>query len=232
MAQPADLVRLVTVFDLRDDTPAPVETAEFGIVGQFTAPPTTGAAWDTALLTLAQGAADLWSTGISPAFFSHGDSLKQCRAIRMSAAGATLNEQVAAPAAPWVGDATQHSLPWSSSLVVSLYTYTPGSFIAHAGRRRGRVYPPPLNISVLNTVNQGTISPANALTMLNDFHDWLFAVAGLPALATLGIEWQPGVLSLAAGNFNRLTDLAIDTKIDTQRRREKTQKATRQSVAF
>lgn len=231
MPQPADLVRLVTVFDLVNDDTSLAEIAEFSIWGQFTVPPTTSPDWDTALGELAQGAVDLWSSNIDTGFYSHGSKLKQCRATRAGSDGHTLNEQVAAPGTPWQGSATSHSLPWANSLVVSLYTYTPGSFIAFAGRRRGRVYPPPLNVSIISATNQGTVSPTDALTYLNDFHGWLTAVVATPAGPSPNV-WIPGVLSRTGNMWNHVTDLAVDTKIDTQRRREKSQGAVRQSVTF
>lgn len=231
MAQPADLVKLVTVFDLVDDSNAPQETAEFGIWGKLTADPASSPEWDHALQQLAQGAVNGWSSTIPPDHYSHGAKLKQCRAIRADAAGHTANEQVSNPATPWQGTATAHSLPWSSTLVVSLYTYTPGSFIAFAGRRRGRVYPPPLNVSVLETTNQGEIHPDTALIMLNNFGAWLSLCQSSIADPAPN-PWIPGVLSVTGGNWNHVTDLAIDTKIDTQRRRERSQQAVRQSVAF
>jgi hypothetical protein len=75
------------------------------------------------------------------------------------------------------------------------------------------------------------VSPTNALSYLNDFRDWLRAVFALVIFGS-DVIWQPGVLSRTAGNWNILTDLAVDTKIDTQRRREKSQSAVRQSVAW
>lgn len=229
MTQPADLVKLVMVFDLLNDDASIAEVAEFAIWGKLATTPAGSALWNSTLQELATLAVDKWSSDISPGFFSHGASLKQARAIAADSAGHTTFEQVATPGTPWNGDATAHSLPWASSLVVSLYTYTPGSFIAHAGRRRGRVYPPPLNVSVISATNQGTVSPTNALAYLNDFKGWLNDVSGVTLTPDENV-WVAGVLSLAGNQWNPLTDLAIDTKIDTQRRREKSQPAVRQSV--
>lgn len=231
MAQPADLVKLVMVFDLVNDDTSVAEVAEFGIWGSLPVKPTTSGDWDDALAALALLAVDKWSADIDTGFYSHGGKLKQARAIRAGADGKTLNEQVAAPGTPWQGSATNHSLPWANSLCVSLYTYTPGSFIAHAGRRRGRVYPPPPNVSIISATNQGTVSPTDALTYLNDFKGWLNDVSGV-VLDPTTFQWVAGVLSVTGNMWNPLTDLAIDTKVDTQRRREKSQQAVRQSVAF
>lgn len=229
MTQPADLVKLVMVFDLLNDDTSVAEIAEFGIWGKFTTTPSGSALWDSNLQELAQLAVDSWSADISTAFFSHGAKLKQARAIHADTAGHTQHEQLATPGTAWQGSATSHSLPWSNSLVVSLYTYTPGSFITFAGRRRGRVYLPPLNVSIISATNQGTVSSADALTYLNDFKGWLNDVQGVTLTPDENV-WTAGVLSLAANQWNHLTDLAIDTKIDTQRRREKSQQAVRQSV--
>lgn len=231
MPQPADLVKIVTVFDLLNDDTSVAEVAEFGMWGQLAGGDLGPAEWDPWLQDLAQLAVDKWSADISPGFYSHGAKLKQCRAIRADAAGHTVNEQVATPGTPWSGDATHNSLPWASTLVVSLYTYTPGSFIAHAGRRRGRVYPPPLNVSIITSTNQGTVSSADALSYLNDFKGWLSDVSGAPVGSSV-TTWILGVLSVTGDMWNHVTDLAVDTKIDTQRRREKSQPAVRQSVSF
>lgn len=231
VAQPADLVKLVTVFDLVNDDTSVAEVAEFAIWGQFSVAPTSSAEWDTALGLLATAAERAWSADIDPTFYSHGAKLKQCRAIRADAAGHTVNEQVAGAETPWQGNAAAHSLPWANSLVISLYTYTPGSFIAHAGRRRGRVYPPPLNVSIISATNQGTVSSTDALTYLNDWKGWL-AACGALLDTPVGNAWVPGVLSRVGNMWNHVTDLAVDTKIDTQRRRERSQQAVRQSVTF
>jgi hypothetical protein len=219
------------VFELDDDSAAPNEIAEFAIWGDFDIHPTTSALWDTALNALAHSASDKWSALIDPTHYSHGAKLKQSRAIRVDAAGHTANEQVAAPGTAWTGDATAHSLPWADSLVISLYTYTPGSFIAHAGRRRGRIYLPPPNVSILETTNQGTVHVDTSLAILNDFKGWLHDVQLVIDPETLPV-WVPGVLSKVGGNWNHVTDLAIDTKIDHQRRRERSQPATRSSVSY
>lgn len=231
MPQPADLVKLVTVFNLENDDTSIAEVAEFAMWGRLLGGSLGPAEWDPWLLGIAQGAVNAWSADISPAFYSHGSVLKQVRAVRADTAGHTVNEQIASPATPWQGSASNHSLPWSNSLVVSLYTYTPGSFIAQAGRRRGRVYPPPLNVSIISATNQGTVAAADALSYLNDFKGWLTDVTALDPTG-LGPTWQLGVLSVTGNMWNHVTDLAIDTKIDTQRRREKSQGAVRQSVGF
>ncbi len=206
MPQPADLVKVVTVFDLVNDDTSVAEIAEFAMWGKFATTPTGEALWNSTLQELAQLAVNKWSADIDPTHYSHGAKL-------------------------WQGDATAHSLPWSSSLVISLYTYTPGSFIAHAGRRRGRVYPPPPNVTVLETTNQGTIHADTALAILNDFKGWLNDFQGVTLTPDENV-WVLGVLSKVGNQWNHVTDLAIDTKIDTQRRREKSQQATRQSVAL
>ncbi len=231
MPQPADLVKVVTVFDLVNDDTSVAEIAEFAMWGKFATTPAGEALWNSTLQELAQLAVDKWSADIDPTHYSHGAKLKQVRAIAADSAGHTTFEQVATPGTAWQGDATAHSLPWSSSLVISLYTYTPGSFIAHAGRRRGRVYPPPPNVTVLETTNQGTIHADTALAILNDFKGWLNDFQGVTLTPDENV-WVLGVLSKVGNQWNHVTDLAIDTKIDTQRRREKSQQATRQSVAL
>ncbi len=231
MPQPADLVKLVMVFDLVNDDTSVAEVAEFAMWGKFSTTPSGSALWNSNLLELAQLAVDKWSADIDPTFYSHGAKLKQARAIAADAAGHTTFEQVATPGTAWQGNAAAHSLPWANSLCVSLYTYTPGSFIAHAGRRRGRVYPPPPNVSIISATNQGTVSPTDALTFLNDFKGWLADVSGVTLTPDENV-WVVGVLSKVGNEWNHVTDLAIDTKIDTQRRREKSQQAVRQSVGF
>jgi len=230
VAQPANLVKLDMVFTLGDD--AGVEdSAEFGVWGQFNFTPASSADWDTALGELAQFSADTFSSVVPTTHFSSGAGLLHARAARCDAAGHTLNEAIKTPADPWTGSGSSNSLPWAVSLVVSLYTYTPGTFIAFAGRRRGRVYLPPLNAAILTDGKSGEISITLAQTLRDNFKTWLLGVKA-HALAESEQVWTPGVLSTTGNMWNAVTDLRVDNKLDTQRRRERQQPAVVSSTAF
>lgn len=221
--------KITMIFDLKG--PSEVnDQAQFGVWGQFNFPTGTDHPTEAQLTALAAAARDEWVSGVDKADFSSAAELKTVIAAEYNADGTTRQEQrVVTDSGDWVGSQIR-SLPWECSLCVSLYSYTPGTFIPHARRRRGRYYLPPLGAGVLANNSSGQLSDDEAMTLLSDQKDWLLAVTG-SSLGS-GIAWSPGVMSSVDSHLYALTDMAIDGKIDSQRRRERQQPATRQSLAF
>jgi hypothetical protein len=235
--QPDNLVKLDTVFTL--GTSAGVQdSAEFGIWWALSWTPASSAAWDAALAELAQYSADQWSTLVANTLFSNAAGLLHCRAARCNTTGHTVNEQIKTPATPWTGTPSAHSLPWATTLAVSLYAYEPGTFTSNARNKRGRIYLPPLNTDTMSDTKSGEIALASAQSLRDQVKAWLSAIA-THDLASSMDRAEPGVLSTQRklepgypGLFSPISWLAVDTKLDTQRRRERQQLATRSSVAF
>lgn len=237
MPQPDNLVELSQVFTL--GTSSGVEdSAEFSVWGQLNFTPATSTDWDTALGNLAQFAADTWSSDVSTTPYSNGAGLLHTRAARCNTSGHTVNEAIKTPADPWTGNSGSNSLPWEVSCCVSLYTYEPGTFIANAANRRGRVYLPPLNVSVFINTKSGEPSITDVESLRDEFAAWLSAVQG-HAIAESEQVWSAGVRSTSrksnpsyAGEWHPVTHLRVDNKLDAQRRRERQQSAVVSVVAF
>jgi hypothetical protein len=159
-------------------------------------------------------------------FFSSAVELQQTIAGRYDTAEHVLNEQShVSSLGDWVG-ADTHSLPWQTTMCVNIYSYTPGTFIPHNRRRRGRIYLPPMGVNALAADFSGEMVAGLTTTMLgyvkNYFQGYSSTAAG----------WTLGVLSRVASHLYTATDLTTDDKFDTQRRRVKSEPATRAVVSY
>lgn len=224
---PQNNTKLTMIFDLK--SPSGVEDqAQFGVWGAWNEGEPTD--YDAALQGLADDALADWIADIDKADYSSAAVLSTCIATHYSTAGATVNEKraVAGPT-DWVGSQIR-SLPWECSLAFSLYSYTPGTFVAHAARRRGRCYMPPLGAGVLANNSAGQLADDEAMSLLTDFKTWLTDV--FSHTYDSDKHFQPSVFSREAVHLYPVTDLVVDGKIDSQRRRERQQNATRQTLSF
>lgn len=115
--------------------------------------------------------------------------------------------------ATWVGTASGNPLPAQCSAVVTLRTALAGASF------RGRMYTPP--ISQASIGSNGLIITANVTTLVNAYGNAFVALA-----ADGG---QSGVWSNTKKTFTELTQVEVDSVIDTQRRRARKQVGSRQS---
>jgi hypothetical protein len=229
MALPVNNAKVTMVFDLKGPS-AVNDEAQFGAWGIWSTPPAAGSATDAALLLLAEKARDHWVADVDKSSYSSAVELKTVIATQYNASGHTLNEQRAVTTSgDWVGAQTR-SLPWECSMVVSLYSYTPGTFIPNARRRRGRCYLPPIGAGILANNSSGQLADADALAFGQEFHDWLHAVSDEDLGS--GLHWDPVVMSQMDAHGYLLTDIVVDGKIDSQRRREKQQPSVRQTISY
>lgn len=123
-----------------------------------------------------------------------------------------------------------NSGPWSSSVVVSYAAYSPGEFAVNKGRYRGRYYLPPFN-NGMATGATGELSETNTqavATAAGNFHEALNDLVS----ETLDDQLQLVVLSRADDTARRVEQVWVDSKLDTQRRRENRQKATQRKVVL
>lgn len=224
--QPDNLVKITESFSLSGN----VEIAEWSTWWELTAEPGSPADWRTALQALA-GGAHAAMEGFTTSGFSPALELVFSKASLYGTDGKVKDEQVhAASPGDW-SPSSGDSLPWSSALVVGLYTYTPGSFIPHSARRRGRVFLGPLSTSAIRAGESGELGTGLQTTIMNAFSTYLHAIAG----TGLGGAWGPpvpGVLSRVAGQFNHITDLVVDDRLDTQRSRTRSEPAVKDTVAY
>lgn len=117
------------------------------------------------------------------------------------------------------------SMPWETSIAVTLYGYDPSGFVAEAANKRGRFYLPPMAQGALGNVD-GFLDPSPAATLQTDIGAFLGQVNGLE-LHDYGELTRDtmalGILSRRRSIFTPVAFYGIDRKFDTQRRRENKQ---------
>lgn len=188
--------------------------------------------WDEACQSAADGVWDAWAAHGTPDYFHSNVRLLNVKSARMDLAGKTQNEGQSTGGDAWVGTASSTSLPWQVSMAVSLYSYTPGTFISNARRRRGRFYLPPPSAIALAGDGSGLLAAATVTDVLGSMHDFLEAVAAVQDSGGDALGLLPVVYSREAGQDYAVTDLAMDTRADSQRRRANRQVGTRSVVAL
>jgi hypothetical protein len=173
---------------------------------------------DAQLLKLADGGYKAWQGHIDPTLWCDNVFLVSVAGRTFSADGHTFREQVWTHGpTDWVGTATGAALPWETSMALGLYTYPRGSFVANARRKRGRIYLPPMAANVLDPSNSGFFSNANLPTLLANLHEFMSHVGEDDIGASVV---KPGVYSRVDGAIRDVTQLSLDAKIDSQRRRQ------------
>ena len=228
MAVPDQSAQITWLFNLSALT-VEEDIAEFSI---WVEPVASITDWDTELLRYAEAGLDAWTSEMPPAYWATNVSLGSVKATHFNPAGHTTNEQVAVPSTPWVGIDASAALPWETSVACSLYTYTPGTFIPNGKRRRGRFYLPPMAASILDHSNTGFFDNATINTLLTHCHDFVGKVAlDFPGVAH---TQTPSVFSRVDSHLYMVTDIVIDAKIDSQRRRQNREVAGRisQGITF
>ena len=214
-------IELTWTFDLKQ-IDVDQDIAEFTLWFQYGP---GGSAPQEDLDFLAQNGADARSENVGTAIYSTNVGLRSCTARIFSADGKTLAESVKVPADAWQGTSSSPALPWETSLCISLYTYTPGTFVPNGRRRRGRYYLPPMGSQVLDHSNSGFYDNtliAPSLTEQRLFYSKLYAGAFPGTLVVI-----PVVYSRVAEDMNPVTHLVTDAKIDSQRRRQNREVAGR-----
>lgn len=212
MAIPLNAVEITWTFDLnRDGTQEDI--AEFSIwcYDADYAPDQAG------LLALAIGGGNAWTDNVATTPWTSNVALATITARNFQANGHTLMEARTAPTNPWAGSGGEPALPWETSLALSLYTYERGTFVTNGRRKRGRIYLPPMSSQTLESSNSGYFSNAalpGLLTRLVDF-------VGRVGQDGLGVKHtHPGIYSRVDGVVRDITQLSIDAKFDSQRRRQ------------
>jgi hypothetical protein len=164
--------------------------------------------------------------------FPQAMTLHGAKARRVSAAGLTLAEQAAVPSGTaWAGT-DPNSMPWEVAVAMSLYSYTPGTFIPHGRRRRGRCYLGPMGTSNIQGDGPGYIKTAVVTALLGEFKAFLHDGPGMGFVAGAPNQLDLGVFSRMDSHIYGLTDLRCNNKFDSQRRREKSLSQTWQTVSY
>nr|CRY96029.1 hypothetical protein [uncultured prokaryote] len=155
--------------------------------------------------------------------------------------GHTLAEQFGASDGPsdWRGGSGASSLPWETSLCISLYGYQPGGFDVNSRSKRGRFYLPPMASDVLDADNSGRIQLTKATAIADQWGTVLQELqqheyTGFPELAPVLVinsrktparpDYEPKAYPV--------TYLRFDNKIDSQKRRQRQETASGGSAPF
>lgn len=220
ISQVSDLVAVTYNFVLSTGT-AGVEQAECTVWYLSDTNPVSDDDWNGVLQQLANGSNGEWRANVATEHWENSVTLANVTARHESTAGLTLHEQVYIPSGGdiWAGTGTGGSLPWQTSLCLSLYAYPRGSFVADQRSKRGRIYLPPMGVSVLNDASDGLLADDFVGDRMGEIgQSWTnvmgFTYTDLPAYhPVLGVNSRRQVA------FYPVVQLSVDTKLDTQRRR-------------
>ena len=116
------------------------------------------------------------------------------------------------------------SLPWECSMVVSLAAYPQGAFAVNKGRLRGRFYLPPMVKGVVSGVT-GEFNAQAVSNTVGEMGTFLEAMNG-PISTEIDDDLRVVVLSGVNDSVAAVEHIWIDSKVDSQRRRENRQPAT------
>jgi hypothetical protein len=214
-------IQLTWTFDLKQGT-EDQDIAEFSLWFKYGP---GGSAPQEDLDFLAQNGADAWSENVTGSNYGTNVTLRNVTARIFNAAGHTLLEAQKTPATAWAGLDSSGCLPWETSLCISLYTYTPNTFVVNGRRRRGRYYLPPMAASIMEGGNSGFMKATLLPTILaeqQDFYGHLYAGAFPGTLVVI-----PSVYSRVDEDLYIVEYLVADAKLDSQRRRENRETAGR-----
>lgn len=133
--------------------------------------------------------------------------------------------------AGYVGTATE-SLPWETSLAVSLAAYPPGAHRLRAGRLRGRFYLPPTSPGLIDG-DTGEISTAQLGSLADGIHDFIESMND----DLNGAQYHHVILSRGGTEdpvdpafITPIEQMWIDSIYDSQRRRRNRQTARSRQV--
>lgn len=215
----------------------PIEEAQFGFHGvrHHFVPNVTD--WPDDVATLATKFRDAWNTHVTGVeYWCSTVKMDSVVVSHLDAANGKVLDQGQATFDgddAWVGTAS-FSLPWETALVVSLYGYG-GGFTPDKRRKRGRMYLPPLATSACQTT-QGQITQSIVLDIASQMEAFFNEVQG----AEMGTTVPPATDSdyfdlrvISRGTpakpltptSTQLIRLVVDSKVDSQRRRERSQDA-------
>jgi len=172
---------------------------------------------DDQLNSIAEGAYKAWADNLTSTRFSTAVSLAGTKSYRYNAAGHVIGIGSYADDVPWAGNSGSPSLPWETSLALSLYSYPRNTFVVDPRRKRGRIYLPPMSSAQLNPGNTGFYVDSDLPDLFDELHDFVEDAEK----DALGVALSPPVIFSRVGEeLYQVTDLYIDAKFDSQRRRQ------------
>lgn len=172
---------------------------------------------DSQLAEAAHGGYNAWNTNVDPGKYSAAVTLESVTCTSYDASGKTLFEQNYVAGTPWQGASSGKALPWEVSLAVSLYTYPRGTFVQNGRRKRGRYYLPVQTSNQLANNDSGYYDDSLIAGQLLEQVSFLSD----SQQDSLGVQIADlAVFSRMDGVLRPVTDVYIDAKFDSQRRRE------------
>lgn len=172
---------------------------------------------DVAVGLVATRVAQAWSSNLDPANFTaavKGTRVKTYWYGSTPPPGKATEGGESAFPDNWAGSGA-FSMPAENTMVVSTYSFAPGSFVPNKGRRRrGRMYLPTFPPQLMDT--KGRLTTGNRDELLSEmvafFNDVQGATAGLDLIS-------PVVVSSVDQAQYKIQYLRIGDLVDTQRRR-------------
>lgn len=178
--------------------------------------------WPTAVQyaadTIASKLSSHWS-GIS-GYHAQGYQVTTVKTAQIATTGKYTVEGVHALAGgTCAGTGTSGVMPPEVAIALSMYGYTPGSFVADRGQKRGRIYLPYLSTTLADShghiQSPGDVSDAWA-AFFNDLQGMHTDAGEFPDHDYYNLV----VASKVGGIATQVTTLAVDNVFDSQRRRE------------
>lgn len=177
---------------------------------------------DEQLASAAQGGYNAWVNNMSAGHWCNNVLLDSVTATNYLTTGHILHQQNYVGDGSWVGEHPGPAMPWETALAVSLYTYPRGTFVTHGRRKRGRYYMPPMAAGVLDGSNSGYYSDSALAALLAECKAFLEDAGQDKLGATIGTL---SVFSRVDSELRPVSQVTLDAKFDSQRRRENREKA-------
>jgi hypothetical protein len=157
------------------------------------------------------------------------------KVAQIAADGTTVSEGLAAiSGGDCDGSSSASLLPPECSIKLGLFSYLPGSFAAHKGRKRGGMFLPYVVNSMCDS--GGKIRDDKALALLTGWQTIFNDIQGMHTMAdddpVANDYWDTGIASRVDATFAQLNYLVVDNHMDSQRRRQHPTPATSQHATI
>jgi hypothetical protein len=163
-------------------------------------------------------------------YLGSGYKITQVRAAQIGTDGRETDAKTSAIDGDTLAGSGTHIMPPEVAVVVSLFGYTPGTFTAHAGRKRSRMYWPYVTASFAD--GAGKNGSANLMSL--GFKDFFNDIQGMHAddetalPSALDVDsWHLVVASKVGAEVTQVQHISVDDHFDSQRRRQHQSPAVR-----
>lgn len=184
---------------------------------------------DAELPHLAAGGILAWQNNMNQEHWATNVAFVSVEATAYETDGTIKSQKEVAATGGWVGTDTGAALPWETSLATSLYSYPRGTFVPQARSKRGRYYMPPMAASQLDGSNSGFFLDSEIEAMLSECAAFLGDARKTDVGVTTGTLC---VYSRKLGDTFPITEISMDAKFDSQRRRQNREAAGIVKVDF